>query len=385
MTRLRIVLGNSSLASYPHAGGLWTLFLQFLLGLRELGHDVFWLELLRSTGRAEEDRRLVDAFFGRMREWEVDDRCLLLLLPEGAEQALERGDVYGERRREAAEIVETSDLLWSFACAIRQPLLSRFRRRALVDGDPGLLQVSALDWDMGVRDHDVFLTVGANMGAADCEAPTLGVAWKRFLPVVYLPMFSVAPDPGPRAPFTSITQWNWGELWLGDRVLSIAKRDAYLRYLELPRAAARRFELAANIHPDDATGDRGLLEANGWALVDPHEVAATPALYLDYIARSRAELSCPKPIYRDLRTGWLSDRSACYLAAGRPVLAEDTGFTGVVPTGEGLLAFRDMREAVAGVEAIDADFPRHSRAARELAEAYFGAARGLEAMLAACG
>jgi hypothetical protein len=214
--------------------------------------------------------------------------------------------------------------------------------------------------------------------------PTLGVGWTGFLQFVYLPMWRAAPDPGPRAPFTSVTQWNWGELWLGDRVLSVAKRDAYLRYVELPRVSGRPFELAANIHPDDATGDRELLASHGWRLTDPHVVAASPARYRDYIARSRAEISCPKPIYRELGTGWFSDRSACYLASGRPVLAEETGFSEALPTGGGLVAFRDLDEARAGVAAIDADYERHSRAARELAEAYLDSRRVLESMLAAC-
>jgi hypothetical protein len=135
----------------------------------------------------------------------------------------------------------------------------------------------------------------------------------------------------------------------------------------------------------DSTGDRELLLANGWKLADPHEVAASPAAYADYIRRSRAEISCPKPIFRELKTGWLSDRSAAYLASGRPVLAEDTGLSDHLPTGEGLLVFRDLEEAVAGVAEIDAHYEHHCRAARMFAEEYLDSDRCLSKMLALCG
>src|SRR5262249_33871957 len=156
----------------------------------------------------------------------------------------------------------------------------------------GHLQVSALTWDLGLQDHDVFLTVGTKLGDADCEVPTLGRTWHPFPPVVYLPMWDVARDQGRLTPFTSVTQWCWEELWLGNRVLSTSKRAAYLRYLDLPRRAGRPFELAANIHPADDTGDRELLRDHSWKLADPHEVTGSPARYQEYIRRSRAEVCC---------------------------------------------------------------------------------------------
>src|SRR5262249_9690875 len=158
-------------------------------------------------------------------------------------------------------------------------------------------------------------------------------------------------------------------------VLSTSKRDAYLQYVELPRRADRAFELAANMDPTDDTGDRELLLSHGWQLRHPHKVAGSPALYQQYIRHSRAEISCSKPIYRELKTGWVSDRSACYLASGRPVLAEDTGFSDVLPTGEGLLTFNSLEEAIAGAREIDAHYQRHRRSARKVAEEYLGSRR----------
>jgi hypothetical protein len=383
---MRIVLGNSSMAHYPQGGGHWVVRLQYLLGLRALRHDVVLLELLWSTGDRNRDNELIASFFGRMNRYGLEDNCILLLFEKGSdEQDLERGHAYGKTMRDAREIIKSADLLWNDCCGIREPLLGMFRYRVLLDLDPGHLQVSALTVDLDLHSHQAFLTVGKKLHDADCEVPTLGFKWHTFSPFVYLPMWEVRPDPGQEAPFSSVTHWEWGELWLQRRVLSISKRDAYLRYLELPQRVRRPFELAANTgDPEDTIGDRELFERHGWKLLDPWEVAGSPLSYRTYIARSRAEISCPKPIFRELKTGWFSDRSACYLASGRPVLAEDTGFSDHLSTGRGLLCFNKLEEAVAGVTEIDGNYPQHMRAARELAEEYLSSQKWLPAMLSAC-
>ena len=378
---MRIILADGSLAGYPQGGGHWTVLLQYVLGLRDLGHDVIWLELLQSSGDPDTDRRRIHRFFRRFRHYGVGDRCALICFDKMP--TLESASSYGLSTTEIREVARSADLMWNFACGVRQPLLSLFKHPVLVDLDPGHLQVSALTWDLDIPAHRAFLTVGTKMHDADCGVPTLGVTWKSFLPFVYLPWWRVTPDPGPRAPFTSVTHWKWEELWWQARVLSVSKRDAYLRYLALPQLAARAFELAANIHPDDPTDDRDVLRQHGWNLVHPYQVAGSPPAYRRYIRRSRAEFCCPKPIHRELRTGWFSDRSAAYLASGRPVLSEDTGFAERLPTGEGLLTFRTLDDAIAAVWEIDASYARHMRAARDLAETYLDARRSLAAMLTA--
>ena len=386
MASIRIVLANNSLAGYPQGGGHWACFLQYLVGLNAMGHDVFWLELLRSTGNEARDQRLIKIFFGRFKRYGFKDRCALLLYGQHmTEPTLEWAQAYGMSNHRIRQIAQDSDLLWNFACSLRQPLLSLFKRRVLIDGDPGHLQVSALTWDMAIHDHHAFLSAGTRLHAADCQVPTLGVKWHQFVQFVYLPMWEVGPDPGIDAPFSSVTQWKWEQLEFQGRILSVSKRDAYVRYIDLPKRAQRPFQLAANIHPADATGDRELLLTRGWELVNPHRVTRTPSSYQNYIKQSRAEFSCPKPIHKELKTGWFSDRSACYLASGRPVLAEDTGFSQYLPTGRGLVCFNNLEEAVAGVAEIDRDYPQHMRAARELAQEYLNSEKRLPAMLAACG
>ena len=383
-SRLRLVLAGA-LARYPQGAGHWTCFLQYILGLRDLGHDVLWLDVLVSTGTRAGDESRVQLFFKRFEQYGLRDVCALLLVDPKAEQDLRTARAYGASKRRLAEFFRTADLLWNFAAGVKPPLLSRFRHRVLVDGDPGHLQISAQTWDLGLQHHQTFLTTGTKLSNADHDVPLLGLKWRPFVQFVYLPMWASAPDPGVEAPFTSVTQWTWEELWQGDRVLSVGKRAAYLAYLDLPRVVGRPFELAVNLHPRDHTGDRELLRGAGWRLVHPHRVASTVSGYQRYLRRSRAEFGCPKPIHRELRTGWFSDRSACYLASGRPVLIEDTGLSDHLPTGEGLLVFRDMAEAVAGVDEIDRNYARHHRAARELAEDVLDSRRCLPAMLAACG
>ena len=383
MKSLRIVLANGSMADYPQGGGHWTCPLQHLFGLAALGHNVFWMELMWSTNQPARDRRLVDVFFRRFQRYGFGGRCALLLFKKKDEALkIESAEIYGKSHEQVRQLAREADLLWNFCCTLRQPLLGLFRHRVLIDLDPGVLQVSALQWDLGIQDHQTFFTTGVKLHDPDCEVPRLGLHWRPFLPVVHLPDWPVVPDPGSQAPFSTVTQWNWSEVWLESRVLSTSKRDAYLRYLELPRRVARPLELAVNLDHD---GDRASLHAAGWRLVHPHRVARTPAGYRQYIQRSRAEFACPKPIYRELKTGWFSDRSACYLASGRPVLAEDTGFSDHLPTGKGLMAFHDMDEAVAGIDRIDADYESHSRAARAFAEEFLDARKVLPAMLEACG
>jgi hypothetical protein len=318
--------------------------------------------------------------------YDLQNNCAVLVFAPQSPGTLDSALSLGREKSQVADIIRNADLLWNFACAFKKPLLSLFRQPVLIDGDPGHLQISVEEFDeLDIFEHRTFLTVGAKINAEDCKVPHLGVKWYGFLPIVYLPLWKASEDPGPQAPFSTITHWTWEELWLKDRVLSISKRTAYLRYLDLPRIVRRPFELAAHIHPLDHTGDRELLQDHGWLLADPTRVAGSPESYREYICGSRAELLCPKPIFRELNTGWMSDRSVCYLASGRPVLAEDTGFSDVVPSGKGLIAFTDMDEAVAGVTEIDAHYDRHSASARALADDVFNSAVCLPRMLAACG
>lgn len=381
----RILLGDSSLATYLLGGGHWTVYLQYMLGLRALHYEVALIELLPSSGDRSRDEAVIAGFFGRMKEYGLEDACIVLVLPElDKEQHLEQAQVYGRNARQVRDLITGADLLWNLCAAVRPPLLSLSRCAVLIDLDPAYLQLSATEYDLGLQAHDRFLTLGHGLGCDDRHGPDLGIRWRTFRPFVYLPFWPYTADPGSGSPFTSVTQWTWSWVSWQGVALSTSKRDAYLRYLDLPRHVPVPLQLAVNIDADDVTGDRELLLEHGWQLVHPHDVAATPDLYRRYIQSSRAEFLCPKPIFRDLETGWISDRSLAYLATGRPVMAEETGYSAFTPTGEGLLSFRTLDEAIGGIQRINDDYGRHSIAARELVEAYFDSAACLEEMVTLC-
>jgi glycosyltransferase involved in cell wall biosynthesis len=380
-----IVLANATLANYFQGGGHWAWFLQYPLGLKQLGHRVFWLEVMPSTHNAKADSQAVRNFFGRLAEFGLERDAAVVVTPNPPIRELAQAKVYGRTANELDGIARDADLLWNFWYALDEPFLHRFRRRAFIDVDPGHLQVCVALGACTLGEHHAYLTIGLNVGEERCQIPTLGLKWRTFRPFVHLPSWNAAADPGPQAPFTSVTHWKWEELHYQNRVLGLSKRKAYLRYLALPRITRRRFELAVNIGHDDQAGDQELLLRNGWSVVDPYDVAPTPAAYRQFIQNSRAEFVCPKLIHLQLNTGWLSDRSIAYLASGRPVVAEDTGFSAKLAVGQGLLAFTSLDEAAAAVAEVDANYQRHSLAARELAQTCFDSRRCLSEMLSACG
>jgi hypothetical protein len=381
---MQIVLGNSSLARYLAGGGHWSWFLQYPLAFRAAGHRLLWLEVMTSSGNREHDSRVLRSFYGRLARYDLAPSCVVLLFTHSLDwQPLEAAEVVGSDAGALARSLADADLLLNFACSIRQPLLSRFRRRVLLDFDPGHLQVSALTWDMNITDHETLMTIGARINAPGSETPTLGLRWRTFEPMVYLPTWQVQAEPTRQAPFTSITHWNWEELHYNQKILSVSKRDAYLKYVKLPRLVDRPMELAVDIGLSDPANDKALLRKHGWSIVDPHQVAHSPETYRQYLSSSRGEFMCPKPIHVQLRTGWFSDRSLSYLAIGRPVIAEETGFSERIPTGTGLFSFDDIAGAASAIAEVDANYKRHCVAAREIVETYFNWRQTVETILSA--
>lgn len=380
MSGARIVIPNSSLLKYQAGSGHWMVRLHWMLGLRQLGHEPLLLELVPARSTLEG----LDAFFDRLRLWGLDDAAVVVSYLEDRED-LEGAQYFGKTEQQTRQAIASADFVWNPCCSLRGPLLEQFRRRVLIDLDPGHLQVSALAEDMGIERHDVHLTVGTNMAAPDCAVPKLGVEWLPFLPPIHLPLWRRSSRPSPGAPVSSVTHWTWEEIELNGRPLSTSKREAYLRYVDLPGRVDVPLELAVHFDPNDRTGDPDLLRAHGWRLVDPWADIADPEHYQRYIAASLAELSCPKPVFRELRTGWFSDRSACYLASGRPVIAEDTGFGAHLPVGEGLLTFTDAGEAVQRIEDVVERWDTHSAAARALAEEHFDGKKILQRMVEVSG
>jgi hypothetical protein len=383
MEKLRIVLGSACLLGYPEGGGHWSAFRQYLSGFDELGHDVFWFELMRRSDPTR-DAACLNTFAERMAAWGFTGRWAVGIFEGDAPSGLDALDVRGVSSGQLRRVIAEADMLWNFACMLRSPLLQHFRRCVLIDLDPGIVQVSALQHDMDLAMHDTRFTAGLNVGQPDSSVPLAAGPWLPAPVVVNLSLWTPNAAPPSDATFTSITHWGWGELHLDGRVLSVSKRDAYMNYVEVPRRCGRDFELAANVDQRDPTGDLPRLSAGGWRLVDPKSVAFDVESYREYITHSRGEFCCPKPIYRDLRTGWVSDRSVAFLASGRPVIMENTGLDAHLPIGAGLLCFSDPDQAVEAVHAVDDSYAQHATAAREIAREYFATDRVLPRMLAEC-
>jgi hypothetical protein len=354
--RLKILL-SGMVAGDPHQGGASWAVLQYLAGLEELGHEVLLVEPV--PVEALDPAGEVVRYFKS------------LPLIEGRAALHGRGSegTHGISYAELLKFARGADLLLNVSGMLRdERLLEAIPVRAFLDLDPGFNQVwHVTGSEMGIDLHTHFVTVGVRIGAEDCPIPTLGRRWIPTLPPVALAHWPLADGPPEHDAFTSVGHWrSYGSI--EHEGVEYGQRAHALRPLfELPRRTAARFELALGIHPDEVEDLRALGD-NGWSLLDPDEVAGTPDDYAAFVRASKAELCVAKSGYVNSRSGWFSDRSACYLASGRPVVAQDTGFDRALPVGEGLLKFGGVEAAVARVEEVEADPGRHSRAARRLAE-----------------
>lgn len=361
-----------SLAQKPGHGGHTWVFLNYLLGFKRLGWDVLFLDRLEPemcVDPAGEHCALEDSvnlayFLETMRAFDLSD-SFALLYNRGAE-------VVGVPRRQILERTARAPFLLNVMGFLDDPeILAAAGRRVFLDIDPGFGQM----WcELGLWDpfqgHDEVVTIGVNIGAPECEIPDCGRSWITTPQPVVLDLWPAQPA-GPGNPITSIASWrgDFGPIDYRGKRYGIRAHE-FRKFVDLPCATGRRFQLALDIHPADAR-DIELIDAHRWNRIAPRDVASTPEAYQRFIWGSSAEFMVAKNMYVESRGGWFSDRSASYLAAGKPVIAQDTGLAGHFPVGAGLLTFSDRDGAVAAVEEVQRNYPLHARAAREIAEACF--------------
>jgi hypothetical protein len=350
---VRIVVG-AMLAGVPRQGGATWAALQWVLGLRRLGHDVLVAESVDDLACATWFERVV-------REFGLEGDAALVRRRDGATAGVAREELL---RRAAG-----ADLLLNLGGRLDdEDVLGRIPRRAYVDLDPAFTQLwhDAEGVDLGLDRHDRFVTLGWTLGSPDCPLPTCGREWIRMLPPVVLRHWPFARHTHDAA-LTTVGHWrSYGSVT--HRGVHYGQKAHALRPLiGLPARAAVPLRPALGIHRGERA-DLEALRANGWQLMDPDAVAATPAAYRDFVQGSWAELGIAKLGYVVSRCGWFSDRSACYLASGRPVVAQDTGFGAALPVGDGLLAFADEDGAVAAIERLCGNYEHHRAAARRIAE-----------------
>jgi hypothetical protein len=375
------ILIAGAIANHPlyGAGNTWA-FLQYVLGFRQLGIETYYVEELNPEDCIDESWNGTDFtssanaryFHALMDRFALAGRVGLL-------ESNGPGHI-GLSRQEIESIAPSVDLLINVSGRLHmKSILAAARRRMYLDLDPGYTQIwqEGYGIDMNLRDHNVYVTVGLNLVAADCPLPSCGIHWEKTLPPVAIDEWATSEAPG-RA-YSTIADWrSFGAIeWRG--VWYKQKADAFKKIIDLPRRVEAPMEICLAIDP--AEPDRLALEHEGWHLTSPAVHAATLDAYHRYITGSRGEFTAVKEGYATGRTGWFSDRSACYLAAGRPVVLQATGFEKYLPTGLGLLTFTDRDTAAAAIEAVEGDYARHARAAAAFAREFLDARTVLPRLL----
>jgi hypothetical protein len=377
-TRATIIV-SGMVAANPWQGGATWAVLQYVLGFARLNHDVYLVEPIppavvwpRQSSLAASDNA---AYFGYVAgRFDLRARAALLLI--GTEQTV--GLSYDDLQR----VAHRADLLINISGMLTdESLTARIPVRLYLDIDPAFNQMwSAVEGiDMRFAGHTHFATIGQAIGEQHCPVPTCGLTWLKTLQPVVLDRWPPATHAACEA-LTTIGNWRgYGSIEY-QGVTYGQKCHSLRRFFLLPRLTTERFRLALAIHPDEID-DLAELTANGWQLVDPVRVANTPANYQRFIQGSRAEFGIAKSGYVLSHCGWFSDRSLCYLASGRPVIAQETGFSRYLPTGEGLFAFNTSDDVLQAIEELKSNYEKHADKARDIASEFFDSDKVLGQLL----
>jgi hypothetical protein len=390
MSRRYTIVVLGILGRTPFAGVAWQ-GLHYLEGFRRLGHDVWYVEDTgdwpydADRGAVSDDPRYTLDYLSRVLAWAgFGERW--------AYRAASRdGELHGPAGPGLASVLARADALVNVTGAT---VLGEEHRRVPVriylETDPVLAQLEVARGDRftieSLAAHTHHFTFGENLGTPECWVPVEHFRYHPTRQPVVLDWWTSPPAPGASGPllFTTVASWRQTAKdieWQG-RPLRWSKHAEFDKILDLPGRATHRFELAlASADPETIAR----VTRHGWRVLDAVTLTKDILPYRDYVLGSGAEFTVAKEQYVSARSGWFSDRSACYLAAGKPVITQDTGFGRVLPTGRGLLAFRTLDDAVRAVESVAADYAVHARGAREIAEQHFGAETVLAQLLARAG
>jgi hypothetical protein len=377
--RLRIVL-LGYIVRGPIGGMTWH-HLQYILGLRALGHEVLFLEDSDDYPSCyDPSRHVVDcnATYGLKY---ADGIFRRYNLGENWAYYDAHGDSWhGPAANVAIPFCTEANLLINVSGV--NPLrdwTASIQRRAFVDTDPAFTQVGHLNDERKhhrASAHNLFFSFGENIGQAQTNVPQDGFAWMPTRQPIFLDAWQMTmPERG--APMTTVMQWDsYPAAEYGGQRYGL-KSQSFAEVAELPRLHDEVFEVALGGH----AAPREDLKALGWRITDPLEVTRDPWAYQEFLQQSKAEFSVAKQGYVVSRCGWFSERSACYLASGRPVITQETGFSDNLPTGHGLWSFSDMPSALAALGALNSGYDKHCRAARDIAEACFDSSRVLSSLV----
>ncbi|MHC4516467.1 MAG: hypothetical protein ACYS5W_22620 [Planctomycetota bacterium] len=377
---MRVCLAPTHLLRNVRLGGHAWVFLNWALGLRDQGCELILLENLRWRESPEQLMQHLRGFRQRLATVGLGGAKIAPVLADELPRRL--APVRQEFEALTISLEQAcaeADLFLNFNYGIRQDVVDRFRRSAMVDIDPGLLQTWMAGGHVRPAIHDMNFTIGETVGRPGARFSDCDMKWHHLPPPVHLPSWSVTRAPATAA-YTTVTNW-WGEYEIIDgEMINNEKRTTFLDYLDLPSRVSATLELAI-YHEPGHDSDMPMLIEHGWRARPAYEVSSTPYLYRSYIQGSRGEFSCAKRSCMHLQNAWISDRTVCYLASGKPAVVQHTGTSSFLPDAEGLFRFRSMEEAVAGLAAAEADYEHHSRAARALGEEHFDADKVLGRLL----
>jgi hypothetical protein len=378
---MAVILVGGVLANKLHNGGAAWTRLSWALGLKALGFEVAFVEQIRADCCVDDSGRPCPFEMSANRKYfrEVTEQFGLSAL---ATLTCDNGGSDGLTPSELDDLVRSAIALVNITGHLTDPRMGMIPLRIYIDLDPAYAQFWHAAGNPGPRleGHDFYFTVGENIGRRSCSVPTGGIPWRPIRQPLVLEHWPAC-APGDTRQFSTVASWRgaYGPVQYEGTTYGL-KAHEFRKFIELPRRACQRFEIALDIDPAD---ERDLVALRGqrWHVVDPKVVASGPAAFRHYIQASGAEFSVAQGIYVETQCGWFSDRTVRYLASGRPVLVQDTGFSRNYPVGEGLLAFHTLDEAVAGAERIARDYTGHARAARAIAETYFDSDRVLGQLL----
>jgi len=358
---------------YPEGGGHFWVYLNWALGFAANGCKVWWLDSLDPSLPEPEASRLIGILKARLAPYGLDDS--LLLTSTTAKPLPQSLAAY------APEKAEDADLLLNFRYSATHETLRRFKSTALLDIDPGLFQYWNSAGQLPVQPHDFYFTIGETVGTPGSPIPDLGKHWHKVHPCVCLDQW--APEPAaPDAAFTTVTHWYSKDYVIDPdgTCYDNTKRAGFLPYAEVPKFCNAPLELVGCFTEHDHE-DTSLLRSNGWRIRFSSQVCTTPDDYKKLIAGSLGEFSAVKRSCLRFQNAWISDRSVCFLAAGKPVIVEHTGPSAILPDASGIWRFRSPEDAVKAVNSVLADYQNQCAEARRLAETYFGAKANAEKIL----
>jgi hypothetical protein len=386
-TKLRLII-LGIMGRCPFGGQTW-LYLNWLRAFQGLGHDVWYVEDDTVWPYHPERNAVSDDCSYAVRHIA---QCLerIGLADRWAYRLADRKDCcWGISEQELDNLYRSADALLNIVGAIDlRDVHMAAPCRVYVETDPVTCALRLANGDEHTRkalaSHHVLVTYGENYGAADCQVPLNGLRYAKTRQPVDLDLWPLAWTPEARN-FTTIGNWkqDGNDVAYAGQIYRWSKHHEWEKFLDLPRRTTQPFEVALKI---DDPADRRRLETHGWKVVSPLPMSLDIfGAYPEYFRRSRAEWTVAKEQNVRLRSGWFSERDACYLASGKPVIAQDTGFGNILPTGRGLFAFSTMEEVLTAIETINSDYRGHCLAARALAEEYFEAGKVATRFLAQIG